>query len=191
MNLKKKPTINSPPKCLNKINYHINYHMVKLFNITCLSAMLPELIQIQTPEQDVSTWNIWSDLPPQTALPLGSDLGHPRSELLPWTASPSGLNVVRAHHLSLRMGSFKQMQCPGFKATPEQLRALSCLLFCSLVNYCSFMIAIKSGATENVSIWRLFYKKDLASELIWLSRISVREKESRSKSVIRQSVMRL
>lgn len=49
---KKQQIINNSPKSLNKIHYHI---LVKLFNIICLSAMLPGLTQIQMLEQDVST----------------------------------------------------------------------------------------------------------------------------------------
>lgn len=108
----KKPNpINNPPKSLNSLS-HIGETVLHY-----LSAMLPRLIQIQTPEQDVSTAGTsgltshYRQLFPLEVTWVTQDLSCHRLSL--WTEQAES-----QQHPSLTMRRFKQMQgvqCPGLK----------------------------------------------------------------------------
>lgn len=92
-------------KSLNKIHCHI---LVKGFSVTCLS-ILPGLIQIQTPEQDVSTTGTFALTSTDSFAPW-KWLGSPKI----WAAVRGCLSlwtecVESLQHLSLTMRRFKQM----------------------------------------------------------------------------------
>lgn len=182
MNLKK--STYHPSKRLDKINDQI---FVKMFTITFLSTIQPGFIS--------SSFRHLNKMCPQLEQlirPVDTDSFTPWK----WFRSPKVWAAVmglplptnwmygepRAIGLKMRwFGQIHNLQRPGLKAMPQQLWRLSFLPLCSLANQCMFLIPSKNEAIENLSSSRLFYKEELASELIWYSERHVLGEESRPK----------
>lgn len=134
MNLKKNP-INNPSKISIKfvITYFLNCLTLLVFQLYCLDLSKFRHLNKMCPQLEHLVWLVSTG-----SFAPWKWLGSPKI----WAAVMDCLSLWTGcfeslQDPSLMMKRFKQMhglQCPGFKATPEQLWGLTSLLLYSLTN---------------------------------------------------------